>query len=69
MDDGLGSNFTTVIDTVNAPTLTQVVVTSYSNQSSIEPGRPYRFRVSARVFNGFSPVSPNSVIYACDNPS
>ena len=33
MDDGLGSNFTTIIDTVNAPTLTQVVVTSYSNQS------------------------------------
>ena len=69
MDDGLGGDYVIIYDGMNAPSLTQFVVGGSSSSISVTPGRGYRFRLSARSFNGLGPASIPTTIYSCSKPS
>lgn len=68
MDDGLGGDFITVYDGYNAPSMIQFVVGGSPGTYPITPGRGYRFKISARVFNGLGPESSMTTIYSCTKP-
>jgi len=68
MDDGLGGDYEVIYDGNNAPSLTTYVVGGSAGAHPLAAGRPYRFRLTARAFNGLAGTSPVAVIYACTAP-
>jgi len=69
MDDGLGGDLVVIYDGQSAPSLRQFAVGNSSETPAIVLGRPYRFRLAARVFNGLGPASAITTIYSCSPPS
>jgi hypothetical protein len=69
MDDGLAGDFQIIYDGYNTPSLIQYAISSSSVKFPIVPGRPYRFRLAARSFNGLGSSSDIKTIYACSPPS
>lgn len=69
MDDGMGGNFTIIYDSTNTPSLTQVVVGGQNGLVPIISGLGYRFRLTARAFNGLAETSDIVTYHSCSPPS
>jgi hypothetical protein len=68
MDDGLGGDFVVLYDGHNAPSLTTFVVGGPGASVQLVPGRPYRFHLAARAFNGLGSPSAVAVVHTCTAP-